>query len=174
MKMKRRDLLELRQDQLHIRSAKTTDAKQLADWWQDGEIMAHAGFPNGLKIDLQALENRVATQTESNELLIIEQADEAIGEMSYQINEQSATMGIKICDLSQQEKGYGTICIKLMIDYLFNQRFVTKIELDTNLTNQRAQHVYEALGFQKTAIKQDHWQNQLGEWQSTVFYELNK
>lgn len=33
---------------LTIRNAAVDDAKQLAIWWNDGTIMAHAGFPNGL------------------------------------------------------------------------------------------------------------------------------
>lgn len=31
-----------------IRQAKATDAKQLTAWWNDGTVMEHAGFPNGL------------------------------------------------------------------------------------------------------------------------------
>ena len=32
---------------LTIRNATEGDAGQLAAWWNDGAIMAHAGFPNG-------------------------------------------------------------------------------------------------------------------------------
>ncbi len=33
---------------LTIRQTKIADAKQLVAWWNDGAVMAHAGFPNGL------------------------------------------------------------------------------------------------------------------------------
>lgn len=33
---------------LTIRQAEAADARQLAAWWNDGAVMAHAGFPNGL------------------------------------------------------------------------------------------------------------------------------
>ena len=33
---------------LTIRQAEVADAKQLAAWWNDGAVMAHAGFPNSL------------------------------------------------------------------------------------------------------------------------------
>ena len=36
------------QDNLTIRSAEVRDAQILTDWWNDGAVMAHAGFPNGL------------------------------------------------------------------------------------------------------------------------------
>ncbi len=46
--------------------------------------------------------------------------------------------------------------------------------LDTNLKNERAQHVYEKLGFRKTAVEYDSWTNQVGELQSQVFYTLDR
>ena len=48
----------------------------------------------------------------------------------------------------------------------------TKIVLDTNLKNLRAQHVYELLGFQKIRVNHNAWRDQLGEWQTSVDYEL--
>ena len=35
-------------ENLTIRQAEAADAKQLAAWWNDGAVMAHAGFPNGV------------------------------------------------------------------------------------------------------------------------------
>lgn len=37
----------LKNHRLTIRSATEKDAEQLALWWNDGKIMAHAEFPNG-------------------------------------------------------------------------------------------------------------------------------
>ena len=34
--------------ELRIRNAVPADCRRLADWWNDGAVMAHAGFPNGL------------------------------------------------------------------------------------------------------------------------------
>ena len=44
--------------------------------------------------------------------------------------------------------------------------------LDTDLENRRAQHVYELLGFRRTGIRRDCWQDQLGRPRSAVDYEL--
>ena len=52
------------------------------------------------------------------------------------------------------------------------QRGYEKIVLDTNLKNVRAQHVYEMLGFRKLRVNIDSWEDQLGELQSSVDYEL--
>ena len=46
--------------------------------------------------------------------------------------------------------------------------------LDTNLKNERAQYVYEKLGFKKKRINVDSWKNQIGELQSSVDYAISK
>ena len=43
--------MELRYGNLLIRSALLSDAAQLAAWWNDGAVMAHAGFANGIGTD---------------------------------------------------------------------------------------------------------------------------
>ena len=70
-----------------------------------------------------------------------------------------------------QERGLGRIALSLLIGELFSMGF-PKIVLDTNLNNTRAQHVYEKLGFQKVAIRENSWTDQLGNPQSAVDYEL--
>ena len=59
----------------------------------------------------------------------------------------------------------------MLIKELFGRGYKL-IFLDTNLKNTRAQHVYELLGFQKTAVHENCWKNQVGELQSTVEYEM--
>ena len=41
--------MNIRYKSLTIRDATSADSVQLAAWWNSGRIMAHAGFPNGLK-----------------------------------------------------------------------------------------------------------------------------
>ena len=43
-------MTKIQYENLTIRQAVAADAKQLAAWWNDGAVMAHAGFPNGLGI----------------------------------------------------------------------------------------------------------------------------
>ena len=48
---------------LCIRNAEEKDCEQLAAWWNDGSVMAHAGFPNGLGIKDDLLLNIEGTQS---------------------------------------------------------------------------------------------------------------
>lgn len=158
---------------IRIRDAVSTDCQQLADWWNDGTVMAHAGFPNGIGKTSDEVSRHIAHECdEKGRTLIIEYGGRSIGEMNYRnVGDHTTEIGIKICEPDYQEKGLGRILLSLFIKELFSMGF-TKIVLDTNLKNLRAQHVYELLGFQKRRVNNDAWTDQLGEWQSSVDYEL--
>ncbi len=161
--------------ELKIRNAEESDAGILAEWWNDGKVMAHAGFPNGLGTTPKEVAAKIRTDSDNTgRRLIIELDGLPIGEMSYRRTDgNSAEIGIKICDFSKQEKGYGKRLLSMLIKELFKMDFEV-IKLDTNLNNKRAQHVYEELGFKKFRINIDAWTDQLGVPQSTVDYELRK
>ena len=158
---------------LCIRNAESADCSQLAKWWNDGSVMAHAGFPNGLGITAEKIQEQIESDSDDTKRrLIIECKGAAIGEMSYYNQGNNiAEIGIKICNPVYQEKGLGRVILSMLIGELFSLGYA-KIILDTNLKNTRAQHVYEMLGFQKVRINENSWTNQVGEVQSSVDYEL--
>lgn len=164
----------LKYKNLTIRNATANDAEQLCSWWNDGKIMAHAGFPNGTGQTVQEIADSIKNDADDiHRRLIIEIDDLPAGEMNYR-NQGSgvAEIGIKICDFSKQNQGNGKILLSMLINSLFKDLHFQKIILDTNLKNERAQHVYEQLGFTKLRINRDSWKNQVGEIQSSIDYEL--
>lgn len=163
----------LKYQKITIRNATAEDAPLLAHWWNDGKVMAHAGFPNGLGTTAEKIAADIVEDTDdTRRRLILLWQDIPIGEMVYRnIGEQTADIGIKICESDYQEKGIGRISLSMLIRHLFQNGY-TKIVLDTDLNNTRAQHVYEKLGFQKLRVNRDSWQNQLGQWMSSVDYAL--
>lgn len=160
-------------DGICIRNAVFADCQQLADWWNDGTVMAHAGFPNGIGTTPDEVSRQIAHECdEKGRTLIIEYRERSIGEMNYRnIGDLTAEIGIKICESDYQGRGLGRIVLSLFIKELFSMGFM-RIVLDTNLKNLRAQHIYELLGFQKIRVNHDAWTDQLGERQSSVDYEL--
>ncbi|MDR0525213.1 MAG: GNAT family N-acetyltransferase [Spirochaetaceae bacterium] len=157
--------MKLRQDNLLIRYTTKKDAEILCKWWNDGKIMAHAGFPDGINTTIEKIENQISEETnETTRRFIIEINKEPSGEMNYRNKGNSiAEMGIKICDFDKQEKGHGTKLLRMFIKYLFNELNYNKIILDTKLNNKRAQHVYEKIGFIKTGMDEN-----------AIYYELIK
>ena len=157
-----------------IRNAKADDAAQLAKWWNDGSIMAHAGFPNGLNMSAEKVKIQISCDSDSTvRRLIIEENGQTIGEMVFRIKQgNTAEIGVKICDFSRQNIGIGKIALCVLIVALF-VRGIARIVLDTDLENKRAQHVYEEIGFKMTGIRTDAWRNQIGQLRSAVDYELH-
>jgi RimJ/RimL family protein N-acetyltransferase len=169
--------MHLRFDNLTIRTATNEDAKILLIWWNDGDVMAHAGFPKGLRVSLDKIQNDLSSHWDDGKrgrLHIIEIDGKPIGEIHYRNEgEECASIGIKICDSSYHEKGLGTKILFVFVDALFKQMGYKKITVDANATNDRVQHVYEnKLGFKKLRFNKDSWRNQAGELQSHIDYEL--
>ena len=158
-----------------VRYAKSSEAEILTKWWNDGSVMAHAGFPYGIGTTAEKVAEQIKAESDkTRRRLIIEYNDIPIGEMCYRhVDNETAEIGIKICDASYQNKGIGRIALSLFINMLFDKGYETII-LDTNLNNKRAQHVYETLGFEKTGIRYDSWRDQTGALQSAVDYRLKR
>ena len=167
--------MDLQYKNILIRTATPSDAQTLADWWNDGAVMAHAGFPLGLGTTAEKIIADLAGDSDNTRRrLMLQYGETPIGEMCYR-NEGNSTadIGIKICESCYQEKGIGRIALSLLIRHLLDHGY-RKIILDTSPKNTRAQHVYEKLGFRKLRINQDSWKNQLGQPESSVDYELTE
>ena len=159
--------MKLQFENLTIRQAVVADAKQLTAWWNDGAVMAHAGFPNGLGTTEEEVIGGLG-----NGRMVIEESDRLIGECIYRnVADGVAEIGIKICETDCQNRGVGRKVLSMLIGWLFRNGY-SKIVLGTNLTNTRAQHVYESFGFRKVRTNIDSWKDQLGQLQSSVDYEL--
>lgn len=175
--------MRIEKDNIVIRSVNVDDAIQLNKWWNDGEVMEHAGFTEGLG---QSLEGTIAEirdwEGKLSQLCMIEIDGMAVGELSYRIKGDGAAYpGWKICDFDYQNKGYGPQIIKLLFEFIFTDEEINskvsidRIVWDTLLENRRAQYIYEdKIGARKIQIKEDSWQDQLGNWRSSVDYEISK
>lgn len=165
--------MKLKYNNICVRNAEPADCEQLAAWWNDGRVMAHAGFPNGIGTTADEVRKKIAGDSdETTRRMVIECDDRLIGETNFSVYEGvKYEIGIKICETDCQEKGIGRLVLSMIIEELFG-RGAKLISLDTNLKNTRAQHVYELLGFKKVAVNIDSWEDQLGVLQSSVVYEL--
>ncbi|HEY8362287.1 MAG TPA: GNAT family protein [Tissierellaceae bacterium] len=175
--------MRIQKDNIVIRSATVDDAIQLNKWWNDGRIMEHAGFPNGLGESLEnTIENIKSREGKLSQLCIIEIDGEPVGELSYGIaDDNTAYPGWKICDFNYQNKGYGPKIIMMLFEFLFTDETINskcstdKIAWDTMLENKRAQYVYEnKIGARKTGVRENAWKDQTGKWRTAVYYELNR
>lgn len=177
------EIMRIEKDNIVIRSATLDDAAQLNKWWNDGRVMEHAGFPNGIGESLDdTTANIRSREGKLSQLCIIEIDGKPVGELNYKIGDDGAAYpGWKICDFDSQNKGYGSKIIMMLFEFIFtdediNSKFpIEKIVWDTMLENKRAQHVYEdKIGAKRTGILKDAWIDQLGNPRSAVLYEIGK
>lgn len=168
--------MHLQSGKIEIRNAVIDDAPKLTAWWNDGNVMAHAGFPNGLgtcEADVIKKIEQESDETTRRHIIVYEGV--LIGEMNYRnLGDNQCEMGIKICDEKMQNRGIGKKVLSLFIQGLFQDLGYNLIKLDTDLKNERAQHVYEKLGFKKIRVNLNAWKDQLGNDRSSVDYELTK
>ncbi|CVH77348.1 Bifunctional AAC/APH [Clostridiales bacterium CHKCI006] len=170
----KRALLQLHilacENELCIRKARPYDAPMLCEWWNDGRIMAHAGFPNGIHTTIQEVKDGLKGPSTR---CIILAGYIPIGEMSYrEVDPETVEIGIKIVDPIHQNHGYGTRLLKMFCTYLFQS--YQKIILDTSADNERARHVYTKLGFQMVGSRPNAFQDELGHTYTLVDYVLDQ
>lgn len=84
--------------------------------------------------------------------------DEDAGEFSGRVE-----LDILVGDKREQGKGYGTDALRAMIVYAFNKQKAERVFIIPRLSNQRAIHVYEKVGFKKEGILH-HFEKLEGKW----------
>ncbi len=101
--------MELQYENITIRNAAVTDAELLARWWNDGGVMAHAGYPNGLGTTARKVAGQIRQESDSTVRRYMILLDGVrVGEMVHrQINPRVCEIGIKICQPEKQNQGYG-------------------------------------------------------------------
>lgn len=162
---------------ISLRKATIDDSPLIQKWWQDGKVMAAVGFPQGLAVSIEEVQQSLHYYEEiSGEfLLIIDEKGHPIGEFAYKpIEAKGATFDIKIGELSRQRQGYGKAALEKGMQRIAAQNRFNRIEITVNSTNEPALKLYEKVGFKQSGFLKDHWVNQVGERCSTVVmvYEL--
>lgn len=163
----------LQQKNLAVRRAVPKDAPLLAAWWNDGRLMAHAGFPNGTGQTAAQVEEELRSDAGRRRCrLILEKDQMPVGEMICFATEEKGTVGIGIkIGVEHQNQGMGKRYLSLVLAALFAGG-CQKVILDTDIENRRAQHVYEALGFRRRTVCPDAFRDPSGRLHTTIVYFL--
>lgn len=77
---------------------------------------------------------------------------------------RNAEMWIMICDKTEQNKGYWTEAVELILKYWFEVLGLHKIRLLVLSTNSRAKYVYEKIWFRETWI----FMEEIWDWEKYI------
>jgi RimJ/RimL family protein N-acetyltransferase len=93
--------------------------------------------------------------------------------MWHMINQPSEEMEIA-CFLipSERGKGYATEATQIMVDHLFFNRNIVRIQVHTNVANKAAQKALEQAGFKKEGTVRKHAQLVRGVWSDFYLYSI--
>lgn len=167
-------------DRLAFYFAQKKHAPIFQGWWNDGDLMSSVGFEDGLNITLKKVEQNIERSLSDPEvptLMIVydKESQKPLGEASFGEfvpKDKSMRIGLKIGDLTQQNKGYGKELTRGLCRYIQKAYHIDTIYIDTLLDNQRAQKLYESLGAETITIKRRFWKDPKGKWRDAIFYRL--
>jgi RimJ/RimL family protein N-acetyltransferase len=120
--------MEIIYQDICIRKADSRDAEQLCKWWNDGSIMAHAGFPLGLGTTVEKIIEQLSDSSSEKYRHMILYKQIPIGEMMYgDLGNHICEIGIKICNDTMQNKGLGKKILSLFLHELFESLHFEKV-----------------------------------------------
>lgn len=184
---KKSPILQAPSRRFRLRGLKTSDRPDIVGWFEDAEVLSFAfGRPHPgqhlVELGQTYLEDLFQNR---RQVLVIESVSEAerlqlMGFVRYSLypktwtsrifaSKRWARIGIMIGLRRAWGKGIGSEAISMLVDFLFEQKKVFRIDLDTATFNQRAQKCFEKVGFQVYQIE--------GEPQSNygqVFMEITQ
>lgn len=173
----------LKHENISIREADTEDVYLLNGWWNDGKVMEHAGFPNGIGQSIEKSRQEILrSDGKSRVLCIIEIDGYPVGELNYEKSKSDKMeVGWKICNIDFQNKGYGPKIINLLLDFIFSdakinsENIIKEVFWDTDLENKRAHYVYlNKIKATEVRVNNDSWTDQLGNLRSSVDYVITR
>lgn len=83
-----------------------------------------------------------------------------------------AEMGIAIQDKTQWGKGFGTDAVRLVLEYVFQELDLNRVELMADEENTRALRCYEKCGFAREGLLRRHRRTAEGRFGNTVVMGL--
>jgi RimJ/RimL family protein N-acetyltransferase len=147
---------------VRLRPPLDSDAAHFARWYSDPEVLHWLHMTEGPAASERAeLERISAAQNDPSQMLwIIEATEErAIGNIALlQIDlvHGRAWLGITIGEKDCWSRGYGTEAIRLLLRYSFESLALRRIQLITDVDNERGIRCYEKAGFYREALLREH------------------
>lgn len=150
-----------------LRGLKMEDVEPAYQYMCDPEVLLNLGpgipYPMTLERERQWFESQIAMKDTYN--FAIEDIETGLYIGGCGINKvdwknRVATVGIYIGDKDFRGKGYGTEAMELLVDFIFDQMNINRIQLFVLSFNERAIRSYKKVGFKEEGrLKQSVFRN---------------
>jgi ribosomal-protein-alanine N-acetyltransferase len=138
-------------ERLVIRTATAQDANLLHELWTDPRVMAHVGFPHGLRITRREIEQRLQEPVESEFdrvlVVVLAATGESMGECAMHTPDEEgiAEIDVKLLPSFWGNK-YGTEVSRGLVGYLFNHTPCLAVGTSPNVANIASIKMQETVG----------------------------
>lgn len=144
-------------ERIYLRSTLESDASIMLEYTQNEEIRYMTGTTTEFTLEqiIAHIRNVKKDTSRYDFAICLKDSDEMIGELAIlDIDEENKKAGFRItlASISLTGKGYGTEAMKLIIDFVFNQLKLNRIELEVFSHNLRGIRAYEKIGFVKEGV----------------------
>lgn len=163
-------------ERTNLRAVERTDARFLRDLLNAPSVQAGWGT-GGVPVSIHRVEQEIEGWIEAERVtqrptcLIVETLDGApVGAIVIRTEGATATLSIAIEPLSQRH-GYGHEALTAVIEALFDEWRLHRIELSCETDNEHAAHLYESLGFTLEGARRGATFTG-GEWRDQQLYGL--
>lgn len=167
----------IKSNRIIIKPITDDDLPMLMTWWNDGRVMVHVGYPQGLGLtinDMKTYMKKWRNDQTSIRMIICLKDATPIGETAfhnYRPELKETEIGIKICRPELWGQGLGTEALQAMTNYAFLHLGVKRVLLNPSKTNIRIIHVNQKCGYRTIGekdggllmeLKKSDWQRMKG------------
>ncbi|MHA1296088.1 MAG: GNAT family N-acetyltransferase [Promethearchaeota archaeon] len=149
----------LKSKNLSLREIRKSDLSKFVKWLNEPDITEFLTIipPLTCEQEQKWYEEMYSDDARINFSIDLNETGELIGTCGFNINRiyKYAHLGIILGEKKYWNKGYGTKCLKLLINHIFSNYEFERIELDVFEYNLRAIRCYEKVGFVKEGIKRN-------------------
>ncbi len=145
-------MILLRGERIHLRPLEPSDLKEFFRWINDAEAAGEFDvFGITSWADLEKWTREPSGPYEFSALVIERNSTKdkvgvAVRYISHPVM-CHMEVGFQIWDKNERNKGYATEAARLLVDYLFTTRDLTRVQATTHVLNKPAQRVLEKCGF---------------------------
>lgn len=160
-------------DGLRIRGIERSDLATIMSWNNQesrGEFQEfHIRSMESLTMQYQ----KDAYNSENSKLFMIETTEgEKIGLVYLHFKREGlVNIGMGLCDTGSRNTGRGTLAASMIVEYLFANYPLARIEAETDIDNISAQRVLEKVGFAREGVLRN-FRFHHGEWRDFVSYSI--
>ncbi|MER2039361.1 MAG: GNAT family protein [Solibacillus sp.] len=149
--------MRLESERIFLRPLCELDATIILESTMDQEIRYMTGTKSIFSLDqiIKHIEHINNDESRYDFAICLKESDEMIGELSIlDIDEDNKKAGFRIsmAAISLTGKGYGTEAIKIVLQFVFEQLQLNRLQLEVFSHNTRGIRAYEKIGFVKEGV----------------------